>query len=518
MSAIIYDDAPLEDRIHRSLSDSFKHHAIETAQDVITGKRNALVAEVDNWEDFRTHAANIRDHVLANLDYYVKQFAENAEASGAHVHFAPTDTDALDCILDIFEEVGATSCVKSKSMMTEEIGLNKFLEKHGITAIETDCAEHIIQTAGNAPSHIVVPALHFDRTSIRNLYRERKGYTGSDDPEEITRFLRKILRPEFMNASVGVTGCNFGVAETGSCTLVSNEGNARMASSIPETQIVVMGVERIVPDLRSLDVMMKLLVRSAVGAKISGSFSINTGPRRTGEADGPKTVHIVMVNNGRTNILGSEFRPMLRCIRCGACMNSCPVYRHIAGHGYGSIYPGPMGIVLTPLLEGYKRTAKLPYACSLCGACADVCPVRIPLPDLIAQHRRNVVSQGYVSPVEKAVFTTAAFTFSHRALYGMMTDVAAPVMKLMTGNTNQIDAGTAMIPVLNGWTASRNLDTMSKQKFRSWFAQHKREETLAKMNQTAHDVSAAAQRSASFSHGNQDSSNTPQCTTQEKED
>lgn len=494
MSSIIYDNAPLEERIHRSLSDTFKHHAIETAQDVITGKRDALVEEVDNWEDFRDHAAAIRDHVLANLDYYVREFATNAEKNGAKVYFAPTDTDALDCILDIFEDLGAKSCVKSKSMMTEEIGLNKFLEKHGISAIETDCAEHIIQTAGNAPSHIVVPALHFDRTSIRDLYRERKGYTGSDDPEEITRFLRKILRPEFMNASVGVTGCNFGVAETGSCTLVSNEGNARMASSIPETQIVVMGTERIVPDLRSLDVMMKLLVRSAVGAKISGSFSINTGPRRKGEADGPKNVHIVIVNNGRTKILDSEFRPMLRCIRCGACMNSCPVYRHITGHGYGSIYPGPMGIVLTPLLVGYKEAGKLPYACSLCGSCADVCPVKIPLPALISQHRRNIVALGYVSPAEKAVFGAAAATFSSRALYGMATAVAPSIMKALTGNTNQIDRSSTFIPVLNGWTASRNLDPMHQQKFRSWFAKHKKEEACRQREETAKAVSSAAQR------------------------
>lgn len=193
--SIIYDDAPLEDRIHRALSDTFKHRAIETAQDVITGKRDALVAEVDNWEDFRTHAAAIRDHVLENLDYYVRQFATNAQKNGAQVYFAPTDNDALDCILDIFEAEGAKSCVKSKSMMTEEIGLNTFLESHGIKPIETDCAEHIIQTAGNAPSHIVVPALHFDRTSIRNLYHEQKGYEGTNDPEEITRFLRKRYAP-----------------------------------------------------------------------------------------------------------------------------------------------------------------------------------------------------------------------------------------------------------------------------------------------------------------------------------
>lgn len=491
--SIIYDHAPLEDRIHRALSDSFKHHAIETAQDVITSKRDALVAEVDNWEDFREHAAQIRDHVLANLDYYVREFATNAEKNGAHVYFAPEAEDALEVIVDIFEATQAKTCVKSKSMMTEEIGLNACLESHGIVVTETDCAEHIIQTAGSAPSHIVVPALHFDRTSIRDLYTQKREYAGTNDPEEITRFLRSILRSEFMDADIGVTGCNFGVAETGSCTLVSNEGNARMTSSMPETQIVVMGVERIVPDLRSLDVMMKLLVRSAVGAKISGSFSINTGNRRAGEADGPKNVHIVIVNNGRTKILESEFRPMLRCIRCGACMNSCPVYRHITGHGYGSIYPGPMGIVLTPLLVGYEETAKLPYACSLCGACAEVCPVKIPLPSLIAQHRRNVVDQGYVSPIEKALFNTAAATFSHRILYGMVTTVAAPAMKLMTGNTNQIDVNSTWIPVLNGWTGSRNLDPMSEQKFRGWYKQHRKEREQEQRSRTAEIASTVCQ-------------------------
>ena len=491
MSAIIYDDAPLEDRVHRALSNTFKHRAIERAQDVITSKRDSLVKEVDNWEEFREYAAAIRDHVLANLDYYLREFVTNAEKNGAKVHFAPTDVDALETILDVFEETGATSCVKSKSMMTEEIGLNSFLKDHGIEAIETDCAENIIQVAGNAPSHIVVPALHFDRTSIRDLYHEKKDYTGTNDPEEITRFLRSMLRPEFMGAQVGVTGCNFAVAETGSCTLVSNEGNARMASSIPETQIVVMGMERIVPDLRSLDVMMKLLVRSAVGAKISGSFSINTGPRREDEADGPKNLHIVIVNNGRSKILESEFRPMLRCIRCGACMNSCPVYRHITGHGYGSIYPGPMGIVLTPLLVGYDQAKSLPYACTLCGSCADVCPVKIPLPRLIHRHRDIIVEQGRISPVERAVFTAAAATFSDRRLYGALTTVASPAMKLLTGNTNQLDLTDAWIPVLGGWCASRNLDPLAKQKFRSWFANHRKEVVSEQRAETARAASKA---------------------------
>lgn len=471
---ILYDQAPLKEKVERALSDDFKHQAIETAQDVITQKRQALVDEVDNWEDFRDKAADIRNHVLENLDYYVKQFAQNAEAAGCTMHYAPTAEDALDTILDIFEDLGETSCVKSKSMMTEEIGLNTFLEEHGIHPVETDCAENIIQTAGDAPSHIVVPALHFDRNAIRDLYREKKGYTGTNDPEEITHFLRKMLRSEFMNAHVGITGCNFGVAETGSCTLVSNEGNARMASSIPETQIIVMGIERIVPDLRCLDVMMELLVRSAVGAKITSSFSLNTGSRKPGESDGPKTVHIVMVNNGRTKILTSKYRPMLRCIRCGACMNTCPVYRHITGHGYGSIYPGPMGIVLTPLLIGYKKAEKLPYACTLCGACSDVCPVKIPLHELALEHRIDMVRLGYTPAAEGTVFSAGAKVFSNRLLYEIATRAGVPGTAALMGNSGHIDSGSAWIPVLNGWTYSRDLDVMKKKKFRDQLKEYQK--------------------------------------------
>ncbi len=475
--AVIYDNAPLKTRVKKSLSNDFKHEAIKTAQNVISGKRDNLVDEVEGWEEFRASAARIRDHVIKNLDFYIKQFAEAAEASGCHVHFAPTGQDAVEEILDIFQELGETECVKAKSMMTEEIGLNDYLAEHGVKAVETDCAEHILQTAGDAPSHIVVPALHFDRTRIRDLYREKLGYAGTDDPEEITRFLRSTLRPQFMAARVGVTGCNFAVAETGTCTLVTNEGNARMTSSLPETQIVVVGVERIVPDLQSLDVMMELLVRSAVGAKITSSFTLSTGPRKDGEADGPKNVHIVLVDNGRSRIAGSDYASILRCIRCGACMNTCPVYRHITGHGYGSIYPGPMGVVLTPLFEGYEAAEKLPYACTLCGACANVCPVRIPLNSLILHHRNDMVDQGFVSDAEKAAFGVAGKVLSNRTLYGLATGVGAPGMKLLGEKTGRVGAKSVWVPVLKGWTGSRDMDLLAKKKFRTQFAEHERERT-----------------------------------------
>lgn len=473
--AVIYDSAPLKTRVRKSLADEHKHEAIKTAQNVISGKRDALVETAVGWEEFRASAARIRDHVIKNLDYYVKQFAESARRAGCTVHFAPTGGDAVEAVLGIFQEIGETSCVKAKSMMTEEIGLNEYLAEHGIEATETDCAEHILQTAVDAPSHIVVPALHFDRTKIRDLYREKLGYEGSDDPEEITRFLRATLRPQFMAARVGVTGCNFAVAETGTCTLVTNEGNGRMVSSLPETQIVVVGVERIVPDLQSLDVMMELLVRSAVGAKITSSFTLNTGPRKDGEADGPEHVHIVLVDNGRSAIAAGGYASILRCIRCGACMNACPVYRHITGHGYGSIYPGPMGVVLTPLLEGYDAAEKLPYACTLCGACANACPVRIPLNSLILRHRNDMVEQGHVSSSEKAAFGVAGKVLSSRTLYGVATGIGAPGMKLLEEKSGRMGPSSAWVPVLKGWTGSRDMDLLAKKKFRALFAEHARE-------------------------------------------
>lgn len=476
MSAIMYDQSSLKERVSKALRDDFKHEAIKTAQEVIGTKRDALAAEQgETWDELRQKAAEIRDHVLSNLDYYIKEFATNAQKAGAHVYFAPTGDDALEKALDIFEAVGAKNCVKSKSMMSEEIGLNAFLDEHGIKAVETDCAEHILQTAGDPPSHIVVPALHFDRNHIRDLYHEKMGYEGTEVPHEITNFLRQTLRPLFLSADVGVTGCNFGVANTGSCTLVTNEGNGRMVTCGPRTQIVIMGMERIVPDLASLDTMLALLPRSAVGSKITSSFTINTANALPGEVDGPRDVHIIMINNGRSDVLASEYREMLRCIRCGACMNTCPVYRHITGHGYGSIYPGPMGLVLTPLLTGYDQIGKMENACTLCGACADVCPVKIPLNELILEHRTTMVEEGYTSPTERKVFGMAARMLSDRGTYETMTKLGSFGMRLMGGSKHRLGAKTASIPVLKGWTSQRDMDGMAPKKFREVFAEHKQQ-------------------------------------------
>ena len=441
MSILYNTDKTLRERVSDCLEDDFKHNAIRTAQEVFYTKRGELVEEMgEGWQQLRLHSMEVRNHVTENLDYYVKQFAQNAEANGCVMHYAPTGDDALWEVLDIFESHGASYAVKSKSMMTEEVGLNEVLEEAGIKITETDCAENILQTAESKPSHIVVPALHFNRDAIADIYREKRGYTGSNVPEEITHFLRKILRDEFLEAEVGIRGCNFAVASTGSVTLVTNEGNGRMVDTFPKVQIVFVGIDRIIPDLESLDTMLALLPRSAVGAKMTAYFSLDSGPRGEGELDGPEEVHIILMDNGRHTLANSEFKDMLRCMRCGACLNICPVYRHITGHGYGSIYPGPMGIVLTAGLAGYDQIDTMAFACSLCGACAEHCPVGIPIHDLIRQHRMNIVDQGKNHAIEVPIFQGLALMWSNVPVYLAAMAAGRPVMQLIAnGDLEALD-------------------------------------------------------------------------------
>ena len=468
---VIYDDKPLAERVHENLSDDFKHTAIENAQDTIDGGRSRLVAADECWEEKRRSAARIRERVLDNLDVYVRDFAVNAASNGCEVHFARTADDALAIVDGVMDGAGADTLIKAKSLLSEEVGVNPHLEARGMKVVETDCAEVILQDAGSPPSHIVVPALHFDRSSIRDIFARTRGYDGTDDPAEMTRFLRSELRGQFLSTSVGMVGCNFGVASTGAMSLVTNEGNGRMTASFPETLIVMVGIERLVPDLASLDVMMQLLVPSAVGSKITSSFTLNFGPAGADEADGPRHIHVILVDNGRSSVVGTPYRPALRCIHCGACMNTCPVYRHITGHGYGSIYPGPMGIVLTPLLVGYDDIGKTLDACTLCGACKDVCPVKIPLNSLILRHRNDFVASGHSSTAENFVFGAAGAFLGNRALYGVLTGAGRPVTGLLAGGKGHMGSSETWVPVLKGWTSSRDMGVM-KRPFRKEFASH----------------------------------------------
>ncbi|HID7803767.1 TPA: LutB/LldF family L-lactate oxidation iron-sulfur protein [Proteus mirabilis] len=463
---------PFKTLIDRQVHDQIMQKAVANAQETIGRNRQKMVDELGHWEDWRDRAAQIRDHVLANLDAYLYQLSEKIEQHGGHVFFAQTKEEASQYILDVAKEKKAKKIVKAKSMVTEEIGLNHVLENAGINVIETDLAEFILQQAKDAPSHVVVPAIHKNRAQIRQIFHDKLGYNGSDTPEEMTRFVRQNIRDDFFTADIGITGCNFAVAETGSVCLVTNEGNARLSTTLPKTHIAVMGMERIAPTFKEVDILITMLARSAVGLRLTGYNTWLTGPKENDNVDGPEDFHLVIVDNGRSKIIGSEFKDILRCIRCGACMNTCPAYRHIGGQGYDSIYPGPVGAVLTPLLGGYKDFKNLPYVCSLCTACDSVCPVKIPLSNLIKKHREVMVEQGITPPTERNITRVFNYVNRHPMLWKVGMNMGAHATKWF------IKEGKAPLNIgaIKAWTEARNLPEGDGESFRSWFKKHQKEE------------------------------------------
>ncbi|EQC3296050.1 LutB/LldF family L-lactate oxidation iron-sulfur protein [Proteus mirabilis] len=463
---------PFKTLIDRQVHDQIMQKAVANAQETIGRNRQKMVDELGHWEDWRDRAAQIRDHVLANLDAYLYQLSEKIEQHGGHVFFAQTKEEASQYILNIAKEKKAKKIVKAKSMVTEEIGLNPVLENAGINVIETDLAEFILQQAKDAPSHVVVPAIHKNRAQIRQIFHDKQGYNGSDTPEEMTRFVRQNIRDDFFTADIGITGCNFAVAETGSVCLVTNEGNARLSTTLPKTHIAVMGMERIAPTFKEVDILITMLARSAVGLRLTGYNTWLTGPKENDNVDGPEDFHLVIVDNGRSKIIGSEFKDILRCIRCGACMNTCPAYRHIGGQGYDSIYPGPVGAVLTPLLGGYKDFKNLPYVCSLCTACDSVCPVKIPLSNLIKKHREVMVEQGITPTTERNITRVFNYVNRHPMLWKVGMNMGAHATKWF------IKEGKAPLNIgaIKAWTEARNLPEGDGESFRSWFKKHQKEE------------------------------------------
>lgn len=463
---------PFKTLIDRQVHDQIMQKAVANAQETIGRNRQKMVDELGHWEDWRDRAAQIRDHVLANLDAYLYQLSEKIEQHGGHVFFAQTKEEASQYILNIAKEKKAKKIVKAKSMVTEEIGLNPVLENAGINVIETDLAEFILQQAKDAPSHVVVPAIHKNRAQIRQIFHDKLGYNGSDTPEEMTRFVRQNIRDDFFTADIGITGCNFAVAETGSVCLVTNEGNARLSTTLPKTHIAVMGMERIAPTFKEVDILITMLARSAVGLRLTGYNTWLTGPKENDNVDGPEDFHLVIVDNGRSKIIGSEFKDILRCIRCGACMNTCPAYRHIGGQGYDSIYPGPVGAVLTPLLGGYKDFKNLPYVCSLCTACDSVCPVKIPLSNLIKKHREVMVEQGITPTTERNITRVFNYVNRHPMLWKVGMNMGAHATKWF------IKEGKAPLNIgaIKAWTEARNLPEGDGESFRSWFKKYQKEE------------------------------------------
>lgn len=395
------DNREFGERTADGIGNAFMRSAVGSAQDSLKTRRLTAATALGDWEAWRLIGQTIRQHTLQNLDFYLNQLADNIEAKGGHIYFAATKEEASSYIRDVVVSKQAQKIVKSKSMVTEEIEMNKVLLEAGCDLIETDLGEYILQIDDwDPPSHIVAPALHKDRNQIKRVFTEKLGYTGDESPEKLARHAREVLRQKFLEADVGITGCNFAVANMGAINLVTNEGNGDLTAAIPKTQIAVMGMERIVPTMEEMEVLDNLLCRSAVGQKLTSYITV-MGPKRAGESDGPEEFHLVVVDNGRSEILGSEFNEALQCIRCGACLNVCPVYRHIGGHAYGSIYPGPIGAVITPLLGGYDDYKELPFASSLCGACTDVCPVKIPLHEQLIMHRQNIVKEKRTGAAER---------------------------------------------------------------------------------------------------------------------
>ncbi len=383
----------IHERAHEALGDAHLQEAFRSSTLRLYTNRLQAAAEVPGFERLRDRAREIKREVMNHLDHYLEQFADNVERRGGKVHWAATAEEACAIVLGIARDAGARQVVKAKTMVSEEIELNHVLEAAGIRAIETDLGEFILQLAGERPAHIVAPAMHKTRGDVADLFAAHIDPVRTEEPERLTAIARQALREMFARARMGVSGANFAVAETGSVVLIENEGNIRFSTTAPRVHVALIGIEKIIPLLADLAVFLRLLARSGTGQKLSSYTSILTGPRRPGE-DGPEEMHVVLLDNGRVATLADEkMREALYCIRCGACLNACPVYRKIGGHAYGWVYSGPIGALVTPQFVGIEQARELPFASSLCGACREVCPVKINIPDLLLHLRSKAQRQ-----------------------------------------------------------------------------------------------------------------------------
>ncbi len=447
-------------------------HAI----DVIQAKRGRLVAEKTDWQELRSAGAAIRAHVLENLGAYLEQFEERCTAAGGTVHWAGDAAEARQIILDILHEEKASEVIKIKTMTSAEIQLNPFLEAAGVRTYETDLAEIILQLGDEEPSHIVVPALHVNRSQVREIFARRMGLKDlSDDPHALTAAARNYLRQKFLNIPTAISGANFLVAETGAVAVVESEGNGRMCLTLPRTMITLAGIEKVLPRFKDLEVMLQVLARSATGERMNPYTSLWTGVT---PGDGPQRFHVVLLDNGRSGILAKKTeRQTLRCIRCAACMNSCPVYRQTGGHAYGSVYPGPIGAILTPQLMQMHHAQSLPYASSLCGACYEVCPVKINIPEVLLELRSQVVNQErrqagkFFDPMYLGL-RIANLIFSRAWLFHTAQYFGRMGLKLFTRKDGWIHS----LPSVGGkWTQTRDLRGLPKQTFHGWWATRQKE-------------------------------------------
>ena len=454
----------------RALADQKLQDALTKATVRFMGVRTNAFAIYPDGDAFRDQARDIKQRTLADLEQYLGQLADSVRRMGGTVHWAADAAEAREIIVGLAGQYGARLVVKSKSMTTEEIGLNEALEEVGVEPVETDLGEYIIQLAGESPSHLIAPAIHKSKDDVTDLFVEKLGSPRLSRHEELAQEARRHLREKFRQADMGISGVNFAIAETGSVVIVENEGNARLSTSLPRVHIAVMGMEKVISDLASLAVFLKILARSATGQKMSSYVSVITGPRREGEEDGPEAFHFIVLDNGRSRLLADpHLRESLYCIRCGACLNACPVYRHAGGHAYGSVYSGPIGSVITPSLVGHDRAAELPFASSLCGACRDVCPVRINIPHLLLEQREKVVSGDGASRLgERIMVRLFAFVMSSPIRYRF-----ASRLSYWLSHPFVINGVMSHPPGLSAWSRFRDFPATAKETFRErWKRKH----------------------------------------------
>jgi len=442
--------------VRKALSDRQLQYAMTATGPRFIAKRTQARAALPEFDALRDQARDIKDHVLAHLDIYLERYEEKVKASGGHVHWAATAEEARAAILNICGRVDAKIITKGKSMISEEIDINHHLELAGHTPVETDLGEYLIQLRGERPSHIIAPAVHLTRDQVEADFR--RAHTHLDPNRDLSEIpvmveeARSVLRQKYLAADVGITGANFLIAETGSSIIVTNEGNGDLTQTLPRVHIVIASIEKIVPTLEDASTILRVLARSATGQDFSNYTTLSTGPKREGDPDGPEEYHVVILDNGRSNVLGTEFQDMLRCIRCGACLNHCPVYNAVGGHAYGWVYPGPIGAVVTPALIGLEKAKHLPNASTLCGRCEEVCPMRIPLPRLLRHWREKEFEQHLQPRAMRWGLGVWAWFARRPRLYQFVTRMAARVLH----NQGLGRGRLSKVPLASGWTATRD--------------------------------------------------------------
>lgn len=459
----------------KALNDTPLQQALSRAKYGFVDKRKIAVEAFDGFEELKTSVRQVRDFTQQHLDIYLEQYEKNLVNNGGHCHYASTPEQANQIIVDICKQQNASKIAKGKSMVGEEIALNDALESNNFDVVETDLGEYIIQLANEPPSHIIAPAIHKTRQQITELFAQFHHQNKLEETptsiEDIVAEARDVLRQQFLSADVGITGANFLIAESGSSVLITNEGNGDLTSCLPKTHIIVTSIDKVLPTFADAHAAVRLLTRSATGQSISNYFTLHSGPKADDDCDGPESFHVVLVDNGRSDLLKTDFKEVLRCIRCGACMNHCPVYSSVGGHAYGWVYPGPIGSVLTPLIKGLDQAAILPNACTMCGRCAEVCPAEIRLPKLLRDLRNQEYKKKITKPSQRFGIKVWSYLASRSKLYHLFTGIVCYVSKLF--NKKSI----SRFPFLSAWLKHRDLSIPQQASFLQQYKNAKKRES-----------------------------------------